>query len=87
MAQTARTPPTPQSADSPEKTAPDQPPLLKAVCDALALLDAINQGDLLAALPASAIDRRRHQTGVSLLDLVETRLRAAAARATQDQSA
>lgn len=51
----------------------------KHVREALAILDAINAGELLAALPASEAERHRHQTAVSLLGLLERALRDALA--------
>jgi hypothetical protein len=45
--------------------------------EALAIIDAINAGELFAALPASENDRHRHQTAVSLLGLLEKTLRQA----------
>ena len=47
----------------------------KHIREALAIIDAINAGELLAALPASVNDRHRHQTAVSLLGLLERTLR------------
>jgi hypothetical protein len=47
----------------------------KHIREALAIIDAINAGELLAALPASVDDRHRHQTAVSLLGLLERALR------------
>jgi len=47
----------------------------KHIREALAIIDAINAGELLAALPASVDDRHRHQTAVSLLGLLERTLR------------
>ncbi|MDE2498682.1 MAG: hypothetical protein KGL56_00710 [Alphaproteobacteria bacterium] len=47
----------------------------KHIREALAIIDAINAGELLAALPASANERHRHQTAVSLLGIVERTLR------------
>ncbi|MBU6296796.1 MAG: hypothetical protein KGJ79_08845 [Alphaproteobacteria bacterium] len=47
----------------------------KHIREALAIIDAINAGELLAALPASASERHRHQTAVSLLSIVERTLR------------
>ena len=47
----------------------------KHIREALAIIDAVNAGELLAALPASADDRHRHQTAVSLLGLLERTLR------------
>jgi hypothetical protein len=49
----------------------------KHLREALAIIDAINAGELLAALPASTNERHRHQTAVSLLGLLERTLRAA----------
>ena len=49
----------------------------KHIREALAIIDAINAGELLAALPALVDDRHRHQTAVSLLDLLERTLRQA----------
>ena len=51
----------------------------KHIREALAIIDAINAGELLAALPASVNDRHRHQTAVSLLGLLEKTLRNALA--------
>jgi hypothetical protein len=51
----------------------------KHIREALAIIDAINAGELLAALPASVDDRHRHQTAVSLLGLLERALRNALA--------
>jgi len=50
---------------------------LKAIGDALAILDAIDHGGLFEALPEDASDRARFQTGISLLDILEQRLRQA----------
>jgi hypothetical protein len=47
----------------------------KPICEALAIIDAINAGELLSALPASVDERHRHQTAVSLLGLLERTLR------------
>lgn len=47
----------------------------KSVREALSIIDAINAGELLAALPESAADRHRHQTAVSLLAVLEHLLR------------
>jgi hypothetical protein len=47
----------------------------KHIREALAIIDAINAGELLAAMPASVNDRHRHQTAVSLLGLLERTLR------------
>ncbi|MGA7675389.1 MAG: hypothetical protein WCA78_10145 [Rhizomicrobium sp.] len=49
----------------------------KHIHEALAIIDAINAGELLAALPASANECHRHQTAVSLLGLLEKMLRQA----------
>jgi len=49
--------------------------------EALAIIDAINAGELLAALPTSSSDRHRHQAAVTLLDLLERTLRAALSNA------
>jgi hypothetical protein len=49
-----------------------------AIRDALAILDAIGQGGLFEGLPESENERRRHVTGTTLLELLETRLRQAA---------
>lgn len=48
-----------------------------AIREALTILDAINMGELLDALPESREDRRRHQTGRTLLAMAEERLRRA----------
>jgi hypothetical protein len=49
----------------------------KLVREALAIVDAINAGELLAALPEGAADRHRHQTAVSLISVLEHLLREA----------
>ena len=49
----------------------------RQIREALAIIDAINAGELLTALPASVNDYHRHQTAVSLLDLLEKTLRQA----------
>ena len=49
----------------------------KRIREALAIVDAINEAELLAALPAAAIDRHRHQTAESLLGILEKTLRSA----------
>jgi hypothetical protein len=54
----------------------------KSVREALSILEAINTGELLAALPEHDSDRRRHETAVSLLGLMERTLREALAGAT-----
>lgn len=47
----------------------------KHIREALSIIDAINAGELLAALPACANERHRHQAAVSLLGIVERTLR------------
>lgn len=47
-----------------------------ALREALALLDAINFGELFAALPTNPGDRVRHQTGIELLEMLRARLKA-----------
>ena len=42
--------------------------------EALAVLDAISMGELLSAVPKNIADRRRHQTAVSLLEMLHDRL-------------
>jgi len=49
----------------------------KHLHEALAIIDAINAGELLAALPASTSDRHRHEVAVALLGLLERTLHAA----------
>ena len=49
----------------------------RAIRDALAILDAISGAGCFEALPKSQTDRRRHTTGITLLELLETRLRQA----------
>lgn len=44
--------------------------------EALAILDAISFGELFAALPTNPGDRVRHQTGIELLEMLRTRLKA-----------
>jgi hypothetical protein len=53
--------------------------LIAAIRDGLALLHAISQGDLLAALPEDHGDRKRHETAVALLELLDRRFREAIA--------
>jgi len=48
---------------------------MRAIRDALTILSAIEDGALLDALPEFEEDRRRHQTGKSMLDLLRERLR------------
>lgn len=55
-----------------------------AIEEALALLDAVTAGELLAALPPQAIDRERHCAGVRLVEMARERLAAAGRRAPQD---
>ena len=47
----------------------------KHIREALSIIDAINAGELLGALPAAKADRHRHQTAVSLLGILEKSLR------------
>jgi len=47
----------------------------KHIREALSIIDAINAGELLGALPAAQADRHRHQTAVSLLAILEKSLR------------
>jgi hypothetical protein len=42
--------------------------------ETLAVLDAICMGELLAAMPEHEADKKRHQTAVSLLDMLHDRL-------------
>ncbi len=58
--------------------------LTKHLHEALAILDAINAGELLAAVPVSADDRHRHQTALTLLDLLERTLRQALSETSND---
>jgi hypothetical protein len=61
-----------------ERPAADGPcTVTNAIRDALAILDAIGQGGLFEGMPISESERRRHKTGVALLDLLEDRLRQA----------
>lgn len=53
--------------------------VMRAMRDALAILNAIEEGGLLDVLPEHENDRRRHQTGRTMLELLETRLRHAIA--------
>lgn len=53
-------------------------PAAAAIEEALALLDAVVAGELLAALPPLAIDRERHCAGVRLVELARDRLAEAA---------
>lgn len=49
----------------------------RAIRDALAILDAIGQGGLLEAFPECDEDHARFRTGLTLLDIMERRLREA----------
>jgi hypothetical protein len=49
----------------------------KSVRQWLAIVQAINAGELLAALPESPYDRQRHQTAVTLLESLEEQLQEA----------
>jgi hypothetical protein len=51
--------------------------MMSAIRDALAILDAIEQGGLFEALPEFDNDRSRHRTGITLIALMEQRLRQA----------
>ena len=51
--------------------------VLRAISDALAILDAIGQGGLLEAFPECDEDHARFRTGIALLDIMERRLREA----------
>jgi hypothetical protein len=52
-------------------------PTLRAIGDTLAIFDAIDQGGLLGARPQAPADRARFQTAISLLDIMQRRLREA----------
>jgi len=52
-------------------------PTLRAISNTLALFDAIDQGGLLEAMPESPAERARFQTAISLLDIMQRRLRQA----------
>ncbi len=56
-------------------TIPEHYVSAKFVREALSIIDAINAGELLGALPTAQSDRHRHQTAVSLLGILETSLR------------
>lgn len=43
--------------------------IAEGLTESLALLQAIDLGELLSAVPASAADRRRHETAVGLLSI------------------
>lgn len=43
--------------------------LAEGLTESLALLQAIDLGELLGAVPAAAADRRRHETAVGLLSI------------------
>lgn len=62
-------------------TIPESRVSAKHIRDALSIIDAINEGELLCALPAAEADRHRHQTAVSLLGIIEKCLRNALAEA------
>lgn len=51
-----------------------QDALADPAAEALALLDAVVVGELLAALPPEAIDRERHAAAVRLIGLARLRL-------------
>ena len=44
------------------------------VREALAVLDAISMGELLSVLPKTDADKKRHQTAVTLLEMLHDRL-------------
>ncbi len=48
---------------------------LSVLREAVAVLDAINYGELFAALPDTPADRVRHQTGIVLLEMLRDRLK------------
>jgi hypothetical protein len=50
---------------------------LGAIGDALAIFDAIDQGGLLEATPEDPADQARFQTAITLLDIMQRRLRQA----------
>ena len=53
--------------------------ILSAVLDALAILCAIDQGNLFEELPEDEAAMERHEAGLALLRILEDKLRAAAA--------
>jgi len=52
-------------------------PTLRAIGEALANFDAIDQGGLLEAMPEDPADRARFQTAISLLEIAQQTLREA----------
>jgi len=58
-------------------TIPESCASARHIREALSIIDAINAGELLGALPAAEADRHRHQTAVSLLAILEKSLRKA----------
>lgn len=74
-------PPTPFKAPETE-AAPQRRPRTDPrgpVNRALAILKSISFGELLSALPADEVDRRRHATAMTLLDVLEQELTSALA--------
>jgi hypothetical protein len=63
--------------EQPQQGQPEGCGVLHAISDALAILDAIGQGGLLEALPECDEDHARFRTGLTLLDIMERRLREA----------
>jgi len=59
------------------RDADERCPTLRAISEALAILDAIDQGGLLEAMPEDPTDRARFQTAISLLDIAQQTLRQA----------
>jgi hypothetical protein len=53
---------------------PDNAPVHDAIRECLAIVRAISLGELLSALPTSEFDSQRHQTAVTLLELLEGKL-------------
>jgi hypothetical protein len=62
----------------PADTASERP--ADKVRAAIAILDAISMGELLARLPKDEADQHRHETAMSLLEVVEKCLRDALAQ-------
>ena len=68
----------PSHADGDERESRSEGcPTLRAISHTLALFDAIDQGGLLEAMPELPADRARFQTAISLLDIMQQRLREA----------
>lgn len=66
---------------------PEDHPIRCHLRNAAALIAAVNEGELLSALPPDPADRARHNTGVLLLGMIEELLQRAATLLTQEEAA